>query len=501
MRLIQKLRRRFAAGSAYFLSVVLVGWFLMTGRLSKQIPQGLLLQIGGWKLSRGHNAVAMRAYLLALQGSPHDMGLRQQIGVTAFLSGDYQAAENWFAAVAHHRPFEQRRWQMPDLAFRVLDRSWMLAIGHVAFIDTYIKAARLGWYPPKTTLIAYNASNPPTGWPLFKYFASDITVLAAKGDPDAAVDAVLHGPAAGEIGAHDRNLMRASVSQEFWAGPDSEGQIRWFGPLGAAVEAAWKAEGHGALYSLDADERLAFRRHFNRLYGMPEDTWYVLLHVREPGFHAKWHRHHPATRNADIRTYNKIVDFVLSRGGWVVRGGDPSMAPYPPRERVIDYATSDFRSAELDVLLCADCAYFVGSNSGYSVLPPVFGKRCALTNWSPLGIPNWYLDDVYIPKLVRHRKLNRFLTFQEMYASTAGWNQFMRDFTGTEWELVDNTPDDLLYVVKELHAEVFDEPQDVTAEDEARLGRFNAIALANNGYIGSRMSYQFLRRHADLLGD
>jgi putative glycosyltransferase (TIGR04372 family) len=443
----------------------------------------------------------MRAYLLALQTTPHDLALRQQIGVTAFLSGDYKLSENWFAALAHYRAFDQRRWQMPDLSYRVLDKSWMLAIGHVAFIDTYIKADRLGWYPPKTTLIAYDAANPPTGWPLFEFFGRDITVLAARGNPDAAVDAVLHGPAAGNIGSHERGLMRASVSQDFWSGPGQDGQIRWFGPLGAAVEAAWKAAGHSALHSLDHDQRQAFRSHLNRLYDLPEDAWYVLLHVREPGYHAKWHRHHPATRNADIRSYSKIVDFVLSRGGWVIRGGDPTMAPIPPRERVIDYATSPFRSAELDVLLCADCAYFVGSNSGYSVLPPVFGKRCALTNWSPLGIPNWYLDDVYIPKLVRHRKHRRFLTFQEMYASTAGWSQFMRDFTGTDWTLVDNTPDDLLDVVQELHAEVFREPLDLTAEDEVRLAKFNSIALANNGYIGSRMSYRFLRRYADLLAD
>ncbi|MSP02599.1 MAG: TIGR04372 family glycosyltransferase [Acetobacteraceae bacterium] len=502
----------------------------------------LNIVLGNYHLAYGRNAFAMQAYLKASVAAPSDMSLRQHIGVTSFLTGDYVGAEAWFSSIAHYRTFVSQELKLEEIPYRILDHTWMLAIGHVAFIDTYIKATKLGWYPEKKTLLAYNAANPPSGWPLLRFFAKHITVLAANGDPTAAIDKLLfperrpivqseqlaqlaqlvklaQTTAAARTGemaqsvlatppyipeeprpdTQQRDAMRRALSQDFWSGPDGSGRIRWFGPWGAAVEAAWKESGRPALFGLDADERNAFRRLMAQSHKLPEDAWYVLLHVREPGFHGRWHKAHPGTRNAEIGTYDKIIDFVVSRGGWVVRGGDPAMQPIPRREKVIDYATSDLRSPEIDVLLCADCAYFAGTNSGYSVLPPVFGKRCALTNWSPIAIPNWYPDDIYIPKLVRDTKQNRYLTFQEMYSSFAGWSQFQRDFDRTDLRVEDNSPDDLLDAVMELHAEVFDEARGQTAEDEARLQRFNEIVLANGGYIGSRMSSRFLRRHADLL--
>ena len=53
--------------------------------------------------------------------------------------------------------------------------------------------------------------------------------------------------------------------------------------------------------------------------------------------------------------------------------------------------------------------------------------------------------------------------------------------------------------VKELHAEVFGPPAEVNGADAERLRRFNDIAIAHGGYIGSRMSYRFLEKYAYLL--
>ena len=632
-------------------------WFIIKRRVTARVPLSARrpiqlsaqqhIQRGDFHLAYGRNALGMHAYLKAYEASPDDMSLRRQIGVTAFLTGDYSDAEFWFASITQYRSLLLQRLgiNIEDFPYRILDRSWMLAIGHVAFIDTYIKATKLGWYPEKITILAYDINSLPPGWPLLRFFGKYITLVAVEGNPDTTIDSLLFdqvreqepeqsldalrasairqaiaraksmvprqsvdapsqtsrsdpaetspsrfpemspsgspeasgsgpiemssggpvtipydrtqqgiiqiplqvprtstepeklvpynvpiswrglytgnsrinrlpggiyietsrsaSPKEPELRTYDqrqRSIIRSALSVDFWSGPDSTGRTRWFAPWAAAVETAWKASGRSALYGLEPGEREAFRRLMAQAYDLPEDAWYVLLHVREPGFHAGWHKKHPGTRNADIGTYDSVIDFVLSRGGWVVRGGDPTMKPIHPRERVIDYANGAFRSPEIDVLLCADCAYFVGTNSGYSVLPPVFGKRCALTNWSPIGIPNWYLDDIYIPKLIRDKRQERYLTFQEMYSSFAGWSQFERDFKRTDLTIEDNSPDDLLDAVMELHAEVFDEPRDQTAEDEARLQRFNEIALANGGYIGSRMSSNFLRSHADLLG-
>jgi putative glycosyltransferase (TIGR04372 family) len=469
------------------------------GRLTYEV----LTRLGSDALAVGRNQLALGAYRQALQLRPDDLGLREQLGVTEFLTGLYPEAEATFASADHQKSFEQLRWEAADSPYVVLDRTWLAAIGHVAFLDTYIKSVKLGWAPNKTSLLVYDRDNPPAGWPLFKFFSEHIKIVPTDGNVDEKIERIItskdlidsRAPVASET---VRDRRRAALAQPFWYGTNGTGLVRWYGPLGAEVEAAWKAEGRSALFSLTDSERKTFRQRLAQIYGLPEDAWFVLLHVREPGFHSGWHKFHAGTRNADIGSYQQVIDFVISQGGWVVRGGDPSMTPISPRARVIDYATSANRSPEIDIYLCAECAYFVGTNSGFSVIPPVFGKRCALTNWSPIGIPNWYLDDIYIPKLIRKLSENRYLTFKEMYASFTGWSQFTRDYEGTDFVVEDNSAEDLRDSAAELHAEVFGLSTDVSAEDHDRLRRFNEISLAHRGYVGSRMGYRFLRKYSHL---
>lgn len=482
-------------------TLLIVPWTLTRWRLLKLavLPRRLLIEMGNAALSRGWHVAAVDAYVAALALRPEDTPLRLQIGVTAFLGGKYREAEKWFVSTHQARHFDAVRWGLSDSAYRVLDGSWLLAIGHVAFLDSFVKAMELGWMPEKTTLLACNPSAAPPGWPLLSMLRQHIRVLMTQASASDAIDEVLHGSTFRKHDKTSRDYMRAAVSHPFWYGPDATGRIRWFAPFAAGVEAAWKDGGRRPLLSPGESDRVLFRRTMQELYGLPIDAWFVVLHVREPGYHAAWHRRHPGTRNADIRTYDKVIDFVLSQGGWVVRGGDPTMTRIAPRERVIDYATSTQRSPEIDILLCAECKYFIGTNSGYSVVPPTFGTRCALTNWSPIGIPNWYLDDVYIPKLVRRRRDKRLLTFTELFSSFAGWSQFQRDFRRTDLVIEDNDPEDLLATVQELHAEIFGTAGPVSADDATRLRRFNEIAVAHDGYVGSRMSYRFLAKYAHLL--
>jgi putative glycosyltransferase (TIGR04372 family) len=472
---------------------------ILEGIAPDRLGYDVSVQLGSELLGIGKNELALRLYRRALQLRPDEIALRQQLGVTEFLTRNYPQAEAVFASTDHLKELERMRWGVSDSTYRILDKTWLPAIGHVAFLDTYIKTVELGWIPKKDSILVYDEANPPAGWPLFKFFSKHITIVPTNISVDEKVDLLLFGDDVFNMPETSRSRRRAALSHSFWYGPDGNSRIRWSGPLGAAAEAAWKAEKRPPLFSLSAEERAIFRKRMAQIYGLPEDAWFVLLHVREAGFHAGWHKHHAGTRNADIRSYLSIVDFIINHGGWVVRGGDPSMTPFSPHERVIDYATSPNRSPEIDIYLCAECAYFVGTNSGFSLVPPVFGKRCALTNWSPIGIPNWYLDDIYIPKLVRKVSENRYLTYGEMYGSFAGWSQFARDFEKSDFVVEDNSAEDLREAVEELHEEVFEKTREIAPEDRQRLQRFNEIALAHGGYVGSRMSYRFLKKYHQLL--
>jgi putative glycosyltransferase (TIGR04372 family) len=457
-----------------------------------------LITMGHAALARGRHDLALEAYLAALALLPEDSPLRLQIGTAVYLGGDNAGAEQWFSGCYEARLLDASRWGLADSPWRVLDPTWLLAIGHIASLDTYSKAVELGWMPRKTALLAYDPSKPPAGWPLFRYLGADIR-LVPSATPDDAMDAIVHGADFSKKPRPARDQMRTALSLPFWYGVDPAGRVRWFGPYAAGVEAAWKASGRAPLLVVPPADRSRFRQTMDDVFGLPPDAWFVVLHVREPGYHASWHKHHPASRNADIATYASVIDYVLAQGGWVVRAGDPSMVPLTPRDRVIDYAVSEKRSPELDVLLCAECRYFIGTNSGLSLLPAAFGRRCVLTNWSPLAAPNWYPDDVFIPKLVRRRGEQRHLTFAEMFRSRAAWGQFLRDYDSAGLVIEDNHPDDLQMAVQELHEQVLGAAPPPTAEDDARLQRFEEVVASHDGYVGSRMSYRFLAKYPELL--
>jgi putative glycosyltransferase (TIGR04372 family) len=441
----------------------------------------------------------MRAYDLATVVESDDIGLRLQMGVTQFLAGRYVEAERELALTDYIRARARERWGVDNRNIRFLGDSWFAAIGHVACIDSYIKAMELGWRPRMATHALVDPDKPPPGVALLRRFSAYIDVQSTPHKERGAVAGrVIGAPADRDPVADHAKRRLESLTEEFWYGPDGNGRIRWYAPLNAEVERAWKAAGRGPLLTIGEEERTTTRRMLAQVFGLPEDAWFVALHVREPGFHASWHRAHPGTRHADIAAYDRVIDMVTAAGGWVVRLGDRSMTGLPPRPRVIDYATSSFRNFDLDVFLCATCLYFVGTNSGLSLLPPLFGQRAVLTNWSPIAIPNWYLDDVYIPKLVRDERTGRHLSFGQMFGSIAGWTQWRRDYPEGVQTIEDNTADDLVDAVAELHAEVV-EGVTVSAADQSLIDRFNAIAVDGGSYVGSRISARFLRKHQHLL--
>lgn len=464
-------------------------------QVASQLDRGALLQVGNTRLAGGQHATAMASYDLAMGVDPHDVLTRLQMGVTEFLAGRYEDAERQFAVMGSLQHLERARWGVSDMPVTVMHETWLQAVGHIACLDTYVKSMELGWLPKQRSVLAFDTRKPPIGWPLLKYWGQHIEVLGAPDDPGEVLDAHIWNDVE-RLGRDERDRRRAALMSSFWCGPNAEGRTRWYGPLGSEVQYAWKAAGRGPLLKPAEEEIARFRTVMHQAFGLPTDAWFVLLHVREPGYKAGWEATHAYTRNADIETYDAAIQHIVDRGGWVIRGGDPSMRPIRPRPQVIDYATSSLRMPEFDILLCAECRFFLGTNSGFSLIPPLFGRRCALTNWSPIGTPNWYPDDIFLPKLVRRRATGEPVPFAELYACMAGWSQFQRDFLD-EYEKIDNTPEDLLAATIEMFEAL--EGKLPSAADEARQARFRETTLAGGGYLGSRLSSVFTQRYENLL--
>lgn len=114
--------------------------------------------------------------------------------------------------------------------------------------------------------------------------------------------------------------------------------------------------------------------------GVPPGAPIVTLHVRESGFndHIGWDM---GLRDADIATYGPAIGWLAASGAYVVRLGDPSMRRAEPRDGLIDYPFSAGRSGAMDIYLAARCRFHIGTASGMSFVPLLFGRPVLMTNW------------------------------------------------------------------------------------------------------------------------
>jgi putative glycosyltransferase (TIGR04372 family) len=409
---------------------------------------------------------------------PRASHVYQYAAVNCFLSGEYRIAEQIWDRLDEHRLRALKNVDVSADAVPVLGRSWLLAIGHIAHLDIYLKdriLRGLGSHRPKM-MVPHGVGIPNREllgmWERYIDVAYDANPL-------------LEYDSSSEL-----------LGEEFWT-VRVNGRTEMYCRAGTLIDRAWTAAKRGPLLELSTEQKEYAWKVLERL-GIPRESWFACLHVREPGFHIAWHSKKPGIRDARIETYELAAEQVINRGGYVVRVGDSSMAPLPPRAKTIDYAHSEEKNETMDVLLCAMCRLFIGTNSGLSLVPPVFGVPCALTNWAPIAIPQWYSADLYIPKLIFSRESKRFLSFDEMFRGHAGWKQFSTFFDEARLEVVDNTAEDIAEFVAEV-LDTQDGREKWNSADHARRTRLETLAVDAGSYIGARMGRRFMDKYSYLI--
>lgn len=439
----------------------------------------LISSTAGLAVSMGDSEKARILFSDLMRRFPDAASVHQQIGVRAFILGKYDIAEDFWTQSGQLREQRIKDLGLDQYQVRYLGVSWFLAIGHIAHLDTYFKHRILNGRQYEKAIIAL-----PTGFPV-----PNKELLARFSGLIEPIDERI-----------ERRFSPTEISllqDEFWTLPFKDGRWRMFSHAGALVQRAWESEGRPPLLSLSASDTERGQAALRQL-GIPEGAWFVCLHVREPGFHHKWHKSHPGTRNADIQTYLAAARAIVARGGYVIRVGDKSMTPLAREEGIVDYAQSELKSEFLDIFLCAACKFFIGTNSGLGLVPPIYGVPCAMTNWSPIGLPQWYPKDMYIPKLLYSERLNRNLTFEEMLFSEAGWGQFEKHLAKSGLRAVDNTEEELTELVLEM-LERENGNEAITEEDRQLKGNFDDLVVRSGSYVGAQIGAGFLKRHHELL--
>ncbi len=84
----------------------------------------------------------------------------------------------------------------------------------------------------------------------------------------------------------------------------------------------------------------------------------------------------------------------------MIRLGDRSMTPAEPQVGLIDYPFTDAKSDWMDVYLASRCRFHIGTSSGMSFVPLLFGRPVLFTNWITMAHVVSAPSVVTLPKLL-----------------------------------------------------------------------------------------------------
>jgi putative glycosyltransferase (TIGR04372 family) len=235
-----------------------------------------------------------------------------------------------------------------------------------------------------------------------------------------------------------------------------------------------------------------------REMGLPPGTWFVCVHARDDLYSPNDERHLKGSRNCDISNYETAVDEIVARGGWCLRMGEPGAKPLNLRDRVINYHDTPFKSDWMDVFLCANTRFFLGSSSGLHMVSVAAGRPCALANMFPAGLAfSLGPRDISIIKYLRDDN-GRDMSFSDMLRMELSCPYFF--VTTDRLTVIENSSDEIRDLAVEM-IDVLEGRIEYTQEDENLQAAFRSLLNDRHySYLSTaRLGRNFLRQNAQLL--
>lgn len=311
-----------------------------------------------------------------------------------------------------------REWGMDPVDRRIIGSSFLGPLGHLSFLDMYVKGVQLREMNQRSTnVLAENSKVANRSY--LHLWEKHLAVRKITLREWVNVD-LLEWPIC-ERADFVRTTGGYENSMSFWD----------------KVNRMWENEGRAPLLELDA-ELLDRGKSVLRRMGLKDDDWYVCFHVRE-GDHRVTYR----GPNSDVSTYALAMEEVVRRGGVAIRMGNTEMTAITEKPGIVDYAHSVRRADWMDVFLWATCRFFVGTGSGPIHVPGTFGVPVLMTNTSAIGMfPSYSVGSMMITKHFHDEKTGRELSLSEALSRRVGWN-WSADFSRQGVMMRDNTPEEL----------------------------------------------------------
>lgn len=239
--------------------------------------------------------------------------------------------------------------------------------------------------------------------------------------------------------------------------------------------------------------------------GINSGDEFVCIHNRDTAYldqkqFSKNYKYHDF-RNFEIHDFDKSFEFCESQGLKIIRMGQKQNEKIKKKSNyLIDYAFSPFRSDFLDVYISSKCIFYLGSASGYWGLPNLFRKKIFIINQIEDMFAHIIKNDgrKYIFKKIYDFNKNRILNFSEMLELNI-YEIFNNNNNLSRYRLINNTPDDILDLMKEAISEFNGSSLLRSDLDEKILKIFSKYVNFDPKNIDTRLGRSFAEQNTKIL--
>ncbi|MBI3497168.1 MAG: hypothetical protein HY058_07680, partial [Proteobacteria bacterium] len=218
--------------------------------------------------------------LRALAIARHDVDLLFQIGVSLGDVGRFEDAHRIYSAMVDAQERRRQAMGADNSDFEIVLTGLLFSIGHVGFLDYFIKLHKLGWRRERKLLVLAE-SDRPFNREFLSYWRRYLTLVE---DPQKIQ----------ELSGHAEVLDPKIVTMV-----EANGRRVWCQHLMAEVQKAWDEQARPPLIALKPRDYLRGWEMLARA-GLKQGDWFVCLHVRESGFKGEPVKY---AANAEVTSY------------------------------------------------------------------------------------------------------------------------------------------------------------------------------------------------------
>ena len=158
-------------------------------------------------------------------------------------------------------------------------------------------------------------------------------------------------------------------------------------------------------------------------------------------------------RNSNPEKYKILIKNFINKGYFVVRmGRDSDKEIFINDKNFIDYTCSKYNSEFNDLLLLSNCKYYIGSDSGISNIPRIFGKKSYFCNFpiNQVHRLTFFHKGLFLPKSIISIDNSEPISLRRLFKRGLHKLEVEKEFLKNNTKFLENTEEELLSFSNEI---------------------------------------------------